>query len=185
MPLRHVTFASTNRNKFLEANAILGPLGLTVDFADVKLVELQSNSLEEIATEKARSAFSLVGKPVIVEDDGLFIDALNGFPGQYSSFVFQTIGNEGVLKLLAGSVERSATFRSLVAYFDGKTASVFDGKVEGRIAEELRKGGWGYDPIFIPKGSGVAFAELKEEKNKFSHRKKALEKFADWLLALN
>jgi XTP/dITP diphosphohydrolase len=88
-----------------------------------------------------------------------------------------------VLRLLAGSEDRSATFRSLIAYFDGKTASLSDGIVEGTISVQPSEGGWGYDPIFIPAGSSLAFAELRAEKNKFSHRKKALEKFAEWLVA--
>lgn len=184
MPSRHVTFASTNRDKFLEAQAILARLGIDLDFARASPTELQSDSLEEIAREKARSAFALVGKPIIVEDDGLFISALNGFPGQYSSFVFKSIGNEGILKLLDGLSDRSASFRSLIAYFDGTSMSVSEGLVEGRIAERLAKGGWGYDPIFIPSGSSFTFAELNEEKNKFSHRRKGLEKFAEWFAAL-
>jgi XTP/dITP diphosphohydrolase len=178
-----VTFASTNRNKFLEAQAILAPFGITVDFANVSLVELQSDSLEEIAREKAASAFERLGRPVIVEDDGLFINALKGFPGQYSSFVFKTVGNEGILKLLEGAADRSAYFRSLIAYNDGTAVSISEGLVEGRIANAPAEGGWGYDPIFVPSGSGLTFAELKEEKNNFSHRRRGLEKFADLLLS--
>ena len=183
MPSRHVTFASTNRNKFLEAQAILAPFGISVDFGSVSLIELQSDSLEEIAREKAGSAFDKIGKPVFVEDDGLFINTLKGFPGQYSSFVFKTIGNEGILKLLEHATDRSASFRSLIAYNDGRTISVSEGKVEGRISTVPSQGGWGYDPIFVPMGSSLTFAELKEEKNKFSHRRTALETFAEIFLA--
>ena len=183
MPRRHVTFASTNQNKFLEAQAILAPFGISVDFGNISLVELQSDSLEEIAREKAGSAFEQIGKPVIVEDDGLFINALKGFPGQYSSFVFKTIGNEGILKLLEHTTDRSASFRSLIAYHDGRTISVSEGRVEGRIPTVPSQGGWGYDPIFVPAGSSLTFAELKEEKNKFSHRWRGLAKFAEFLLA--
>jgi XTP/dITP diphosphohydrolase len=185
LPLHRVTFASTNRNKFSEAQAILEPFGITVDFANIDLVELQSDSLEQIAKEKARSAFDLLKKPAIVEDDGLFIDTLKGFPGQYSSFVFQTIGNAGILKLLNGCADRSASFRSIIAYADGKQVSVSEGLVKGRISEFVFEGGWGYDPIFVPDGSRLTFAQLDQEKNKFSHRRKGLEMFAQWLLGQN
>lgn len=175
-----VTFASTNQNKYREVQSILAQHRIAVDFAQVELVEIQSDSLEEIAKEKAKSAFAKVGKPVIVEDDGLFIDDLNGFPGQYSSHTFKTIGNDGVLKLLAGSASRSASFRSLIAFYDGKSLSISEGRVDGRISDKATEGGWGYDPIFVPTGTDLTFAQLKDKKNEYSHRKRALEKFAFW-----
>jgi XTP/dITP diphosphohydrolase len=178
--LRTVTFASANQNKYREVHSILSSHDIAVDFAHVNLVEVQSDSLEEIAREKAKSAFVQAGRPVIVEDDGLFIDALKGFPGQYSSFVYKTIGNEGILKLLAGSAERSASFRSLIAFYDGKSLSISEGRVDGSISDKITEGGWGYDPIFIPAGTDLTFAQLKEKKNEHSHRRKALEKFAQW-----
>lgn len=153
---------------------------IPVDFAQISLVEIQSDSLDEIAKEKTKSAFTQVGKPVIVEDDGLFIDSLKGFPGQYSSFVFKTIGNEGILKLLAESTNRTASFRSLIAFYDGNRLSISEGRIDGRISEKITEGGWGYDPIFIPAGTDLTFAQLKENKNKYSHRKKALDNFARW-----
>ncbi len=176
-----VTFASTNQNKFLEVQSILSAFDITVQFAKLNLVEVQSDSLEDIAREKARSAFAELQRPVIVEDDGLFIDSLNGFPGPYSSFVFRTIGNEGILKLLSGTGQRSASFHSLVAYHDGRDTSIFEGIVEGNISDEIAEGGWGYDPIFVPSGAGLTFAQLKDRKNEYSHRRKALEKFAHFM----
>lgn len=178
--MRAVTFASTNKEKYREVQSILSSYDITVDFAQINLIEIQSDSLEEIAKEKAKSAFSQVKRPVIVEDDGLFIDALKGFPGQYSSFVCKTIGNEGVLKLLAGSAGRLASFRSLIAFYDGKSLSISEGIVDGRISDKMTKGGWGYDPIFVPVGTDLTFAQLKDKKNNYSHRRKALEKFAQW-----
>lgn len=178
--MRSVTFASTNPNKYREVKSILEPHGIAVDFAQAELVEIQSDSLEEIAREKARSAFAKIGRPVIVEDDGLYIDALNGFPGQYSSYVFKTVGNAGVLKLLSGSANRSAHFRSLIAFSDGNV-ELFEGRVEGTIADRIAQGGWGYDPIFVPQSAGKTFAELPN-KNDYSHRRKALDRFAAWYL---
>jgi XTP/dITP diphosphohydrolase len=176
--MRAVIFASTNRNKYGEVRSILLGYDIEVDFAEVSPVEIQSDSPEEIAAEKAESAFSLVGKPVIVEDDGLFIDALKGFPGQYSAHTFKTIGNNGILKLLAGSDDRSASFRSLIAFYDGRYPSISEGRVDGKISDRITEGGWGYDPIFVPIGTDLTFAQLKEKKNEYSHRKKALDNFA-------
>jgi XTP/dITP diphosphohydrolase len=176
-----ITFVSTNQNKYLEVQLILSTQNISVDFAQISLVEVQSDSLEEIARHKAKTAFEKLGRPVIVEDDGLFIDSLGGFPGPYSSFVFKTIGNDGILKLLSGSAKRSAYFSSLIAFYNGKTLSISEGRVDGRISERITEGsGWGYDPIFMPVSTDLTFAQLKKRKNKYSHRKKALEKFAQW-----
>jgi XTP/dITP diphosphohydrolase len=179
--LQSVTFASTNQNKFQEVQSILLPYNIHVDFMQAGLLEIQSDSLEEIAREKAKSAHAKAARPVIVEDDGLYINALKGFPGPYSSHAFKTIGNAGVLKLLEGVQDRSACFCSIIAYFDGKDMQTFEGRVDGQISTSIAKGGWGYDPIFVPQGASVTFAELAN-KNDYSHRKRALEKFAEWRL---
>lgn len=176
-----ITFASTNQNKFREIESILAEKGISASFARLELVEIQSDSLEEVAREKARGAYSMLKKPVIVEDDGLFVDALAGFPGPYSSYVFKTLGNAGMLKLLEGNKGRSASFRSLVAFFDGSDLQLFEGQVLGSISEKTATGGWGYDPVFAPEGAaGKTFAELADGKNDYSHRRKALDKFAGW-----
>lgn len=181
--MRRIVFASTNQNKHREVQSILAPHGIDAEFVRAELTEIQSDSLEAIAREKAKSAFAQVSKPVIVEDDGLSIDALKGFPGQYSSYVFKTLGNAGILKLLSGVHDRSASFVSLMAFCDGKDVTVFEGRVSGRISEREAKGGWGYDPIFVPDGADHAYAEL-ENKNDYSHRRKALDLFAEWYLRL-
>lgn len=173
-----VTFASTNKNKYREVQSILAEYGVAADLAKVSPVEIQSDSLAEIAKEKAKSAYLMVARPVIVEDDGLFIKSLNGFPGPYSSYVFKSIGNSGILKLLDGSRDRRASFHSLIAFYDGSNLSVSEGVVEGRISERVEEGGWGYDPIFVPDGTDLTFAQLGERKNEYSHRRRALGKFA-------
>ena len=175
-----VTFVSSNQNKYRELQSILEAHGISVDFVRMGPVEIQADSLEEIAAEKARSAFAISPRPVIIEDDGLFVDDLNGFPGPYSSHAFKTIGNEGIMKLLAQSIHRSASFRSIIGFYDGKRLSIFEGRVAGRISNKITEGGWGYDPIFVPDGTNLTFAQLKEKKNEYSHRKSAAEKFARW-----
>jgi XTP/dITP diphosphohydrolase len=161
---------------------ILSSRGISVDFASLRIEEIQSDSLEEIAHAKAKDAFSQVRRPVIVEDDGLFIESLKGFPGQYSSFVFKTIGNEGILRLLEGA-SRAASFMSLIAFHDGVgEVRIFKGSVQGRISDRLTEGGWGYDPIFIPASSDLTFAQLKERKNEYSHRRVALDNFVQWFI---
>lgn len=174
-----VLFASSNKNKFLEAQAILEQHDVSLGFYRSNMTEVQSDKLDEIATKKADDAFAQCKKPVIIEDDGLFIDALGGFPGPYSSYVFETIGNGGILDLLRS--KRTASFRSVIAYRDSTNSMLFRGILHGRISKNPRGDGWGYDPIFIPTQSSKTFAEL-EDKNTISHRHVALKKFVSWFL---
>lgn len=180
-----IVFVTGNPHKVMEVKEIVRKLMLRVRIKslDLNVKERQLNTVEEIAREVAKEAFNIIKRPVMVEDAGMFIEALNSFPGPYSSYVFRTIGNKGVLKLMEGLENRKAVFKSAIAfcYEEGQVVT-FDGIVEGEIALRERGEGWGFDPIFIPKeGGGKTYAELGPLKNEISHRKKALEKFASWL----
>ena len=172
-------FASSNRHKFQEAKKILNSFGVNLGFHKLNLEEIQSDSLIEIASKKAIQAFEKLKKPVIVEDDGLFIDSLGGFPGPYSSYVFKTIGNNGILHLL--NRNRKAQFVSIISFCDAHNLKSFQAKITGSISKTQKGIGWGYDPLFIPNNSKKTFAELTN-KNELSHRYKALQKFANWYL---
>jgi XTP/dITP diphosphohydrolase len=172
-------FVSSNNHKYNEAKEILASFGIRLGFLKSDLEEIQSNSLTDIARKKAQNAFLKHRKPLIIEDDGLFIDSLNGFPGPYSSYVFKTIGNEGILDLLKN--KRQAKFISIITYCDDAILESFDGTLDG-IISKLQKGtGWGFDPIFIPNNSSETFAETND-KNYLSHRYKSLKKFSNWYL---
>jgi XTP/dITP diphosphohydrolase len=178
--LSSIFFASSNENKLKEAKNILSRFGIRLKFLKYNLEEIQANNIEEIAQHKASQAFSLCSKPVIIEDDGLFIKSLKGFPGPYSSFVFKTIGNKGILKLV--TKERSALFRSIIGYCEKEgDVMLFDAHVSGKISRKLHGMKWGYDPIFIPDGEIKTYSQLKD-KNIISHRYLALKKFANWYL---
>ena len=172
-------FVSSNTNKYREAKSILNCFGINLGFSKFNLEEIQSNSLYDIASKKARDAFSKLKKPIIIEDDGLFIDSLEDFPGPYSSYIFKTIGNKGILDLLKNN--RKAKFVSIITFCDKTTLASFDGKLNGKISRTQKGKGWGYDPIFIPNNSKKTFAEMND-KNELSHRYKALKKFSKWYL---
>jgi len=180
--MRKLYFVTSNENKFREASKILSAYGLHVNMKKLELVEKQSDDPAMIASAKARDARKALHNDVIVEDDGLFIDALKGFPGPYSAFVYTTIGNEGILKLMKGMTNRNATFLSVIAYCSRDFAPIiFKGARKGKISKNQRGRSWGYDPIFIPNNSaGLTYAELKSKKNMISHRRLALEHFAEW-----
>lgn len=124
-------------------------------------------------------------KPLVLEDSGLYINALKGFPGPYSSYVFKKIGNEGILKLMRSVKDRTAKFVCVVAFAHPKYGiRLFKGEVKGKISLEVRGSkGFGFDPIFIPEGSNKTFGEMDiNEKNMFSHRSKAFKQFFQWLV---
>ena len=175
-------FASSNENKFQEAERILSNLGVQINFYKTILEEIQSNDLNDIAEKKAINAYDLIQKPVIIEDDGLFINSLNGFPGPYSSYAYDTIGNKGIMSLLENSQTRDANFVSIIAYCDNDYGvKLFESSIPGKISSVIEKGGWGYDPIFIPDGESKTYANVSD-KDKFSHRSAALTKFSNWFL---
>jgi len=183
-----IFFATNNVNKFNEARKVLAEYKIAVGMLRVKTLEIQSESLEEIAKKSVEEAFKKCNLPIIIEDAGLFIEALNGFPGPYAAYVYKTIGNRGLLRLMENVENRKAKFQSVVAYYSAGFDSpiFFKGEVIGEITKEERKGccesSFGFDPIFEPlEGGGKTFAEMAiAEKNKYAHRAKALRRFAEW-----
>jgi len=173
-----VLFVSSNEEKYNEAKKILAEFGIELGFFQTELVEIQDDSLAKIAVQKALNAYDKCKKPVVIEDDGLFIESLSGFPGPYSSYIFNTIGNNGILKLIGSN--RTAQFRAVIAFCDSNKKPVFfESNVFGEISKNIQGKGWGYDPIFVPENQNKTYAEL-DNKNKLSHRYEALKKFADW-----
>ena len=184
---RFIFFATGNEHKFNEARRILAEFDIAVGMIRVKSLEIQNDSLEKIAETSAVDAFGGFRLPVIVEDAGLFVDALRGFPGPYAAYVYKTLGNKGLLQLLERSQDRKAKFQSVIAYcFREKARPLcFEGEAMGEITAEERRGGgksgFGFDPVFRPVGSDKTFAEMSlDEKNCFSHRAAALRRFAEW-----
>ncbi len=176
----NVKFVTTNEGKFQEVRKIAEKFGVNVTWINYDYDEFQGNDLEEIALKSAKNLAGKVEPPFVIEDSGLFIDALRGFPGVYSSFVFKTIGNEGILKLMSGVEDRRARFVAVVVFYDGSEFHIFKGVVEGRIAESMRGSkGFGFDPIF--EYEGKTFAEMGEEKNEVSHRRRAFQSLFEWL----
>ena len=177
-------FVTSNEHKYEEAEKLAEKFDIDIKRRNIPYIEVQADNLEEVVKPSAQQACKLAGEPCFVEDAGLFIDSLNGFPGPYSSYVFETLGNRGILKLMKGTENKRGEFRSAIGYCEpGEKPQVFKGKVVGTISEEIRgERGFGYDPIFMPeRGEGGTFAEMSTEmKNNLSHRAEAIEKFVKW-----
>ena len=181
-------FVSGNVHKFNEARRVLTKSKIATAMLRVETIEIQDSDIENIAKTSATDALKKTGLPLIVEDAGLFIEALNGFPGPYSSYVYQTLRTKGILKLMKKIKRREASFHSVVAFCHPKeNPRTFHGEVRGKISlQERGSHGFGFDPIFEPSNNGYkTFAEMSiQEKNKFSHRAQALRGFAKWYLPM-
>ncbi len=181
--MKTACLVTSNESKVLEAKGIL--TGWHIEHADVDVPEIKSISLEETVKEKAKAAYALLKKPVIVEDTGLFLEAYPSFPGTYTKFCVSLIGLEGILKLLEGK-PRGASFRTMVAWCDGNNIKVFEGTSKGTISKTIRKASekkLPYDSIFMPEGDSRTYSEMtKEEKAKTSHRAKAFLAFAEGMV---
>jgi len=174
-----ITVVTTNKGKAAEIAAFFAGVA-EIEAVSLDLVEPQAETLEEISEAKARQAYEQIHRPLIVDDTGLFIDALHGFPGPYAAYVQKTIGNAGILSLLKDTANRNAHFSTVVAYADASGIRVFSGRIDGTIAHAPRgSAGFGYDPIFTV--GEKTLAEMKiAEKNRISHRARALEAFKEW-----
>ncbi len=177
-----VIFVTSNLGKVGEARRYLEPLGIRVIQRHILYPEIQADELEDVAEYGAKWLAERLNIPFFLDDSGLFIEALKGFPGVYSAYAYKTLGIQGILKLLEGETNRGAYFKSVIAYWDGEL-HIFRGVVNGVITKEPRgTGGFGFDPIFLPDGFSKTFAEMSvEEKNRISHRGRALASFYEWL----
>jgi len=186
-----IIFASNNLNKIREINNVLGNSFRLLSLHDIKMNEdIVENelTLEGNALHKARHIYKASGMNVFADDTGLEVEALDGRPGVHSArFAGESknsVANiEKLLSLLEKKANRNARFRTVIALIlDGKEY-IFEGTVKGLIIRERRGNkGFGYDPVFVPEGKKLTFAEMDlDEKNTISHRARAFEKLKMFL----
>ena len=180
-----VTFVTSNTGKLGEVKEKLAPLGIEVVGDKIYYPEIQVNTLAEVARHGATWLKSRIEAPFMLDDSGLFISALEGFPGVYSAYAYRTIGNRGILNLMDKKGDKRAEFKTVVALVDmEEKVHIFEGTCKGSITGEMRgKHGFGFDPIFVPEGHEVTFAEMiREEKNEISHRSRAFMEVSKFIL---
>ncbi len=184
--LMHLIIATRNRHKLDEIRAVFAfnhlELSSALDYPEIPDVEETGTTFAENALLKARAIAGATGQWAMADDSGLEVDALDGAPGVYSArFAGEPVNyaanNEKLLRLLSGSANRQARFRTVLALVspDGKSFTV-EGQCPGQIIEKSRGDqGFGYDPLFVPEGETLTFAEMPaDRKNKISHRARAL-----------
>lgn len=155
-------------------------LGFVLECVRLDLPELQALDPGEVVAAKSREAYARLSRPVLVEDSGLAILAWGGFPGALVKWLETSAGIEAIPKMLESFPDRSATATCAIAYYDGAGIIAARGESVGSIAPQPRgSGGFGWDSIFLPRGSLRTFAEMSgEEKDRCSHRRRAWEDLA-------
>lgn len=168
---KNIVIVSGNKGKIEEFGKIIGEQLVNID---IDLPEIQSTTVMEVGIEKLKEARKHIEGPCIIDDTGLHIDKLNGFPGALIKFFHKDLKNDGIIKLCKGSNARAV---SVIGYFDGEKEYFFEGITEGIISDEPKGEGFGWDPIFVPNGSNMTYAEmLPSVKNNVCQRNKAIEK---------
>lgn len=172
-------FLTGSRDKVAEMRAILGD----VEQLDIDLPEVQEIDAHKIIEAKLVEAQKHHQGALIVEDTSLYLDALGGLPGPLIKWFMKTVGNEGLFKMVQAFDNYGAEAKTIMGYADGTGGlEFFEGTVYGTIVEPRGAKGFGWDPIFEPRGTGKTFAELSaEEKNTYSMRRLAAEKLKEFL----
>ena len=184
----NINLVTSNLGKVEELTYILKPFGHKASQLNIECPEIQAATLEEVVD------FGLdwlgakkIQTPVIIDDAGIFVEALENFPGVYSRYVYDTIGLQGVLKQMENVDDRVTSFKCVIGLMleDGSKHK-FVGECKGNLIHEMRgTGGFCYDPIFIPDGHNKTVSELfTEEKNEVSHRGRAMKELVDFLSKL-
>ncbi len=184
-----LNFITSNNHKFKEISKLFEEehLNYRLKQYDIETLEIQSESIREVALTKLNSVRDKLKTSYFVEDAGFFVDnPLHGFPGVYSSYVMKTIGNEGILRLITDFYESKAHFKTVIALYFKPHDEVytFEGEVNGRVSKTIRgTGGFGFDPIFIPNEfPEKTFGELTQtEKNEISHRGRAWRELIEFI----
>jgi XTP/dITP diphosphohydrolase len=184
-------FATGNQHKVDEIQSAIGDQVEIISMKQARIdIEIPEphETLEENASEKSRTIFTLTGLNCFSEDTGLEVDALDGAPGVLSA---RYAGEEKsfdnnidkLLRELSGKSNREAQFRTVISLMLDRKEWLFEGVCRGKIIREKRgEAGFGYDPVFVPDGAEKTFAEMSlQEKNRFSHRKKAADQLIQFL----
>jgi len=179
-----IQFITTNEGKFKEVFDKMLERGIRIERVDRGYPEIQADSLEKVVRFGATVLDDQIPGDYLIDDSGLFIDALSGFPGPYSAYAFKRLGLAGILKLMAGAKVRAAAFETILLLRRKGEHHTFRGEVRGTIEDAERgKAGFGFDPIFLPEGETKTFGEMTlKEKNLHSHRARAVDALLDFLV---
>ena len=180
--MKSLTFITGNAGK---AEQLSRYLEFPVVHAKLNIEEIQSLDLEQVASEKAKAAYAVLGTPVLVEDTALTIAAMGRLPGTLVKWFFEEIGNEGITNLLKENQNRNAIAETCFALCDESGIHLFKGARKGTVSRSPRGlNGFGWNAVFIPEGESLTWAEMdNEQQSKTSMRRLAIEKLQVYLIA--
>jgi non-canonical purine NTP pyrophosphatase (RdgB/HAM1 family) len=183
MSMKIITVVTGNPGKLAEWRRLF-PDDFQLEAADIDLDEIQSLDFEAIVVDKAKRAYEMLHKPLMVEDISAGLDKLGGMPGPFIKFFGEAVGVKDMLLKIGGEEGDPATVIATIAYYDGKQYIVARGEVKGCITADRGTKGFGFDPSFIPNGQSKTFAEMTpQEKDSTSHRSIAIKELAQKLRA--
>lgn len=177
-----IRFVSSNVYKIREVEAILHPAGVHVIPSSIKIEEIQTEDVRRLVRDKVLKAFGGIGRPVFVEHTGLHLPALNGLPGGLTQIFWDRLEADSFTSLVNGLGNPRVTAKTVIGYCDSKSIHYFEGEVAGTVpGTPVGSREFQWDCVFIPDGHTQTFAELGNQKNEISMRRKALDAFVDFL----
>ena len=175
-------FLSSNRFKIAEATTILSAVGVNVIPVSAKIEELQTENTKQLVKDKLLKAYSQIGHPIFVEHTGLYLDYINGLPGGLTQIFWDKLQADKFSQIFGQFPNNSVQAKTVVGYCNGRNIYYFEGEISGCISPNPRGNKeFQWDCVFIPEGYDKTFAELGDEKNKISMRRKALDRLAEFL----
>ncbi|SDW86529.1 non-canonical purine NTP pyrophosphatase [Nitrosomonas communis] len=177
-----IRFLSSNVHKIREVEAILGPVGVQVVPAPIKIEEIQTEDVQRLVRDKVLKAFERIGRPVFVEHTGLHLPGLNGLPGGLTQIFWDRLQADSFVTLVKNSGSRLVTAKTVIGYCDSQNIHYFEGEVSGTVPDiPAGPRDFQWDCVFIPDGCSQTFAELGDKKNEISMRRRALDHFATYI----
>lgn len=177
-----IRFLSSNVNKIREVEAILGPVGVNIVAAPIKIEEIQTEDVQRLVRDKVLKAFEQIGRPVFVEHTGLHLPGLKGLPGGLTQIFWDRLEADAFVSLVQSLDSNIVTAKTVIGYCDSKTIHYFEGEVSGTVPDvPAGSRAFQWDCVFVPKGFSQTFAELGQKKNEISMRRKALDQFAAFI----
>jgi XTP/dITP diphosphohydrolase len=177
-----IRFLSSNEHKIREVQAILSPVGVNIVPAPIKIEEIQTENVQRLVRDKVLKAFELIGRPVFVEHTGLHLPGLNGLPGGLTQIFWDHLQADSFVSLVKNLGNSLVTAKTVIGYCDSRTVHYFEGEISGTVPDvPAGSRDFQWDCVFIPDGFTQTFAELGEQKNDISMRRKALDQFAEFI----
>jgi XTP/dITP diphosphohydrolase len=179
-----IRFISSNPYKLEEFQQLMSGFGFDIEILNLKIYEIQTEEIKKLVEDKAIQAFTQIGRPLVIEHTGLSLRVINGLPGGLTQMFWDRLEGDRFSKLFGKPPDNQAIATTQLAYCDGRQIHKFEGSIEGTISDSPRGDRhFQWDTVFIPDGHCSTFAEMGTKKNDISMRRRAIEKFVEFLKA--